>query len=328
MSSKKRNPKEKIEEKAEETLKDEAVKQEEKANDKEAASEADETVKQEENAADKEVESEDEEIIKPETEAKGEEPASQKEDSLTDAEKLILAKEERFYGKDHEEEAEEEEKPDTAFDKVRKSIGFFIDYYKWFVIIPAIIIIISIVMITSYLSESRERALELSIVNAKYEIPDLMYAVEHDFIDYTGENLTGNDIRIIYDLQYPDTSSGQEAFTQSENISMQKFNASVIAGRVDIALTESWVVNDYSVTNATLDLREIFDEDFLKKHEDRIYYAKNESGEDIPVAFYIDAKVVKDAYPDEAKPLAVSFDTSKHKEEAARFMEWLLNESE
>ena len=248
-------------------------------------------------------------------------------EGLTDEEKLLLAKEERFLDKEEEEEVEEEE-DDSAWGNFKRKIGFFLDYYKWFVIIPAIIIVITIIMITSYISESRERALELSIVNAKYEIPDLMYAVENDFIEYTGENITGRDIRIIYDLQYPDTSTGDAVFSQSENISMQKFNASVIAGRVDIALTESWVVNDYSVTNATLDLREIFDEDFLKDHEDKIYYARDASGEKIPVAFYIDAKVVKDAYPDDAEPLAVSFDSSKHKEEARRFMEWLLSESE
>ena len=248
-------------------------------------------------------------------------------EGLTDAEKLLLAKEERFLDKEEEEE-EPEEEDDSALGNVKKSIGFFIDYYKWFVIIPAIIIVITIIMITSYLSESRERALELSIVNAKFEIPDLMYAVENDFIDYTGENITGKDIRIVYDLQYPDTSGGDQVFSQSENVSMQKFNASVIAGRVDIALTESWVVNDYSVTNATLDLREIFDEDFLKDHEDKVYYARDSSGEKIPVAFYIDAKIVKDAYPDDAEPLVVSFDSAKHKEEARRFMEWLLSESE
>ena len=256
-----------------------------------------------------------------------EEQKADEYEGLTDAEKLLLAKEERFLDKVEEEE-EPEEEDDSTLGNVKKSIGFFIDYYKWFVIIPAIIIVITIIMITSYLSESRERALELSIVNAKFEIPDLMYAVENDFIDYTGENITGKDIRIVYDLQYPDTSGGDQVFSQSENVSMQKFNASVIAGRVDIALTESWVVNDYSVTNATLDLREIFDEDFLKDHEDKIYYARDASGEKIPVAFYIDAKIVKDAYPDDAEPLAVSFDSAKHKEEARRFMEWLLSECE
>ncbi|MBR6382702.1 MAG: hypothetical protein IKS56_01850 [Lachnospiraceae bacterium] len=248
-------------------------------------------------------------------------------EGLTDAEKLLLAKEERFLDKEEEEEVEEE-LDDSAWGNFKRKIGFFLDYYKWFVIIPAIIIVITVIMITSYLNESRERALELTITNAQYEIPDLMYAVENDFIAYTGENITGDDIRIVYDIRYPDTSTGAENFTQADNVSMQKFNASVISGRVDIALTESWVVNDYSVTDSTLDLREIFDEDFLKDHEDKVYYARDSSGEKIPVAFYIDAKVVKDVYPEDAEPLAVSFDTSKHKEEARRFMEWLLSESE
>ena len=248
-------------------------------------------------------------------------------EGLTDAEKLLLAKEERFLDKEEVEEVEEEV-DDSAWGNFKRKIGFFLDYYKWFVIIPAIIIVITVIMITSYLNESRERALELTITNAQYEIPDLMYAVENDFIAYTGENITGDDIRIVYDIRYPDTSTGQENFTQADNVSMQKFNASVISGRVDIALTESWVVDDYSVTDSTLDLREIFDEEFLKDHEDKVYYARDSSGEKIPVAFYIDAKVVKDVYPEDAEPLAVSFDTSKHKEEARRFMEWLLSESE
>jgi|GEM_PF-2398301 len=248
-------------------------------------------------------------------------------DSLTDAEKLLLAKEERVFGKEEEEEEIEDEKPDTAIQKAKKKVGFFFDYYKWFVIIPAIIIVIAVVLITSYLSESRERALELSIVNAKYDIPELIYAVENDYTKYTGEDITGKDIRIEIDIQYPDTASGDGNFSQSEIVSMQKFNASVIAGRVDVALSENWVINDYSITDATLDLREIFDEEFLKEHEDVLYYAVNSEGEKIPVAFYIDAQIVKDSYEDEAKPLVVSFDTAKHKKEAALFMEWLLDQS-
>ena len=274
-----------------------------------------------------EVKKEETSEVKEEKTSEAKEENADEFEGLTDAEKLLLAKEERFLDKEEEEEVEEEI-DDSAWGNFKRKIGFFLDYYKWFVIIPAIIIVITVIMITSYLNESRERALELTITNAQYEIPDLMYAVENDFIAYTGENITGDDIRIVYDIRYPDTSTGAENFTQADNVSMQKFNASVISGRVDIALTESWVVNDYSVTDSTLDLREIFDEEFLKDHEDKVYYARDSSGEKIPVAFYIDAKVVKDVYPEDAEPLAVSFDTSKHKEEARRFMEWLLSESE
>ena len=47
-------------------------------------------------------------------------------DSLTDAEKLLLAKEERVFGKEEEEEEIEDEKPDTAVQKAKKKVGFFL----------------------------------------------------------------------------------------------------------------------------------------------------------------------------------------------------------
>ena len=249
-------------------------------------------------------------------------------DSLTDAEKLLLAKEERFYGKEEEEEEViEDDTPDTPIEKAKKKAGFFFDYYKWYAIIPAIILVIATVLITSYLSEKRERALELSVINARYDIPNLIHAVENDYTRYTGENISGKDIRIEFDLQYPNTAEGDGNFSQMEIVSMQKFNASVIAGRVDIALTNTWVIDDFSITDSTLDLREIFDEEFIKEHDDVVYYATNSEGEKIPVAFYIDAQAVKDSYEDDATALAVSFDTAKHKKEAKHFMEWLLDQS-
>ena len=45
-------------------------------------------------------------------------------DSLTDAEKLLLAKEERFYGKEEEEEEViEDDTPDTPIEKAKKKAG-------------------------------------------------------------------------------------------------------------------------------------------------------------------------------------------------------------
>lgn len=277
-----------------------------------------------------------EEIKKTESEEKNNNEAQKEKSGINeilkskDAEQneiddLLKAKEERFYGKDREEEVEEEEKELTSFGKFKKKIGFFVDYYKWFVIIPAIIIVIAVIMITSYLNESRERALELSIMNAAYDIPDVIYYIENDYIGYTGNAIDAKDIRMEINLQYPDAEKVGSDLTQDEVTSMQKFNAMVIAGRVDIAMTNTWVIDAYSITDSTLDLRELFDEDFLKEHEEEIYYAKDSTGEEIPVAFYIKADVIKNAYEDEELPLVVSFDSSAHREETKRFMEWILN---
>ena len=273
----------------------------------------------------KQSNNEEKELLEKEAVQKAGQPKSDNEE-LSEAEMLLKIKEE-MYSEKTEEEEEVEEVPDTALTKTKKKIGFFLDYYKWFIIIPAIVIVIAVVMITSYLSESKDRALELSIMNAAFEIPDIFYAVENDYVEYTGNEIDAKDIRIEYNFRYPNTDAGVVDFSQDEAVSSQKFNAMVIAGRVDVAITNTWVINAFSATDSTLDLREIYDEDFLKRYEEKIYYVKDSNGDKIPVAFYIDAPVIVNAYEDDALPLAVSFDTSKHREETARFMKWLLEDA-
>lgn len=243
------------------------------------------------------------------------------DDDKSEAEKLLAAKELRFYGKKMEEEAEEE-KEDTSVDKVKKSIGFFIDYYKWYVIIPAIIIVIATVMIVSYLEESRERALELSVINAKYDIADVVYLVEDDYVKVSPNAKSDKDLRIEINLQYPDTRE-DSVMNEDEVISTQKFNAMVIAGRVDAAITNTWVIDAYAVTDSAADLRDIFDEDYLKEYEDRLYYASNSKGEKVPVAFYIESEVIVNSYEEGYEPLVVTFNTSKHDAERKAFIEWI-----
>ncbi len=258
-----------------------------------------------------------EEVKEKETAAEENEPEKAEKN---DFDELIKAKEERVYGKDREEEPEEEIGPMTF----RKKLEFFWEYYKWFVIIPSIIIVIVVVMIVSYLDESRERALELSIMNA-VNLPELMYVVEHDYTAYTGGEVSAKDIRIESDLQYPNTETG-EIFGDKYVISMQKFNSMVLASRVDVAVTNTWVANAYSVTDAILDLREIFDEEFLNEHSDIIYYSRDSKGEEIPVGFYVGSELFMEAYEEDTPPIVISFDSSKHPEEAVRFMEWIISE--
>ena len=64
-----------------------------------------------------------------------------KEDELNEED--ILAIKEARIRKDNEEEVEEEKKehPDTPFWRFMKKLDFFWEYYKWFVIIPTLIIV-------------------------------------------------------------------------------------------------------------------------------------------------------------------------------------------
>ncbi|MCR4648427.1 MAG: hypothetical protein K5776_05040 [Lachnospiraceae bacterium] len=246
------------------------------------------------------------------------EEETKKDFTEPDMETILEIKEQRLH---REEEPEEEEEVVQKSEFFRK-LEFFWDYYKWFVIVPAIIIAITVIMIVTYIEESRERALELAIINA-VDVPNLILEVDNDYVAYSDTVPTANDVRIETSIEYPNTNDAQEYISQSEATSMEKFNAMVIAGRVDAVVTNTWVADIFSISDATLDLREICDEEFLKEREDLIYYAKNSEGENIPVAFYVTRASFNECYDEDKPPVVVSFDTAAHKEEAVKFFEWM-----
>lgn len=255
-----------------------------------------------------------------------EETTEEKELLSEEREKLLKAKEERFLDKEEageEEEKEKKEKPDTPFNRFLTKVGFIWDYYKWHIIIPTAIVIITVSIVYSFIDDGKERALELSIMNA-YEVGSMVYELDQGYTAYTEGRVTDEDIRVEMNLMYPDPVATGEGLSESDVASMQKFNAMVLAGRVDVAVTNFWVADAYSLTDSTLDLREIFDEEVIENYADRFYYATGSTGEKVPVGIYLTKEVFIDCYDENSLPMVVSFDTSKHLEEVGLFLEWIL----
>lgn len=227
-----------------------------------------------------------------------------------------------------EEETEEEEKvPDTLPRKILKKIDHFWEYYKWFVIIPIVIIVIVVIFITTYLEENKEVTLDVSVMNAT-SILDTIAAVEQDYPEEYGIDTKAYPIRIEYNLQFPDTDEDAASIDESILASIQKFNAMVLAGRVDVVFTNTWVVDGFSETGATTDLREIFDEEYLEEHSDRIYWYESYEGTRIPVAFYVDDTTFLGELADGEPAVIATFNTGIHKEESVRFMKWVITNCE
>ncbi|MBO7374335.1 MAG: hypothetical protein J6X45_07580 [Lachnospiraceae bacterium] len=245
-----------------------------------------------------------------------------KEDELNEED--ILAIKEARIRKDNEEEVEEEKKehPDTPFWRFMKKLDFFWEYYKWFIIIPTLIIVAGGLTVASCVKDSRPRYLELAIMNEESRV-EMISAIENDFIADTSRAYTAKDLRIEYAMQYPDMETFEGAIGDVTFASMQKFNTMVLTGNVDIAITNTWVADAYTEQRTTTDLREMFDEEYLKEHEDDIYYSKDEAGEVIPVGFYIRSKIFTDSYDEKYPPVVISFNSAPHPEEKAIFMKWL-----
>lgn len=226
-----------------------------------------------------------------------------------------------------EEEEEKPKKPDTIFTKVFKKVDHFWEYYKWLVIIPVIIIVIAVVFITTYIEENREVTLDVSIINAT-SILDTLAAIEDEYPAEYGINTKEKPIRLEYNLQFPSENENAATMDDSVVASMQKFNAMVLAGKVDVAITNTWVIDAYSENDATLDLREIFDEEFLEENADRIYWYEKYDGTVKPVAIYVNETEFLGEFAEGAPIVVTTFNTSVHKDETVRFIKWLVSKCE
>lgn len=264
------------------------------------------------------------ESLEPDTEKKEEtNPEGEKKEYLDpDREKLLELKEERIRKEGEEEEEVKKEVPDTPFRRFLKKIEFFWDYYKWLVIIPVAIIIITVITIVSYIEENRPRQLEVVMMN-EIARAEMVEAVENDYRAATNAMYEAKDIRIEYGMQYPDLEHFDGVLTDTISASMQKFNAMVIAKRVDVFVTNTWVLDAYALQNSATDLRTILDEDFLAAHEEDIYYAKNEDGEDIPVGIFLKSPIFTESYEEDMPPLIATVNTAPHNEERIKFIKWV-----
>lgn len=245
---------------------------------------------------------------------------------LSDRSEILEAMDERF-GRDDEPEEEKEEKPDTVLTKFAKSLGYFWEYYKWYVIIPAIVIVLVVIFVASYINESREIALRIALVNT-IDISDPLAAFQVDYPNDRGIDTGELPVKVEYDFQFPEDSAVATKIDDTTIAKMQKLSVMVGTGKLDVMFATPWVIDQYSLSGTTTDVREIFDEEFLEKYKDRIYYAEDDTGEVIPVGFETDGCTALGEFTDGATPVMAVFDSAPHPEEYKYFIEWVLERCE
>lgn len=238
-------------------------------------------------------------------------------------EEILKMKEERLQKENLEEEVAEA-KPDTKLTRVLKSIGYFWDYYKWFVIIPTVIILIVVVFIDSYRKENRDFVLRIAIAN-ETNVYDTLNTIDDEYPTYRGIDVTKTPIRIDYEFEYPKDRMVATNLSQSQVANMQKFNAMVVGGKSDVVISNTWLLDDYSVNKNMVDVYEVFDEEFVKENEDRIYWYIGEGGERIAVGFFVgDCEFLEEFANGEPAVISI-FANAENTEEAAEFVKWILS---
>lgn len=181
----------------------------------------------------------------------------------------------------------------------KQKFAYFLDYYKWHVVIT--VAVIAFVASLVYQSVTRkDTAFYAALVNV-YELASTdEYA--QSFAVYA--DIDTSEYDIVFDSSMHISSSGMD---QETITSTQKMMVYIAAGEIDVLMSDAATVEQYAYNDCFYDLREVLTAEQIQKYEPYFYYmdravadAINAARED-PNYDYSTAP----AHPDPKKPEAM-----------------------
>lgn len=146
----------------------------------------------------------------------------------------------------------------------QQKLSYFMDYYKWHVIVSVIALILVISLVTQMVSR-KDSALYICMLNT-YEENDTAEYIQ-SLAEYAGINLNKESIDF-------DTSMfiEQGQLDQNSVLSTQKFVAYLAASQLDMMITDSGSMADYANDEYFYDMREFLTPEQVAKYQQYFYY--------------------------------------------------------
>jgi hypothetical protein len=179
-----------------------------------------------------------------------------------------------------------------------EKLGYIRDYYWVHIVFTIIAVIVIIALYHTYQDKNFNTVLSAVLINndtAKWDEDAASYEsiLSDTYEEYLG--IDGVKDRFVVDNNYIlDYARDSEMSIYSAESLM----ASIMGSRIDIHIGDALSMEYFCEDDYTFfyELDQLFDEDFLKQYEDRIYYHTYEDGQKVPVAFDVtDCKVITDA---------------------------------
>lgn len=146
----------------------------------------------------------------------------------------------------------------------KQKFAYFLDYYKWHVIITVAVIAFAASMIYHVVT-SKDMAFSVTLVNA-YEMGS---GEEHmaAFADYAGIDTEEYDVMADASMHIDNTSLDQETIASS-----QKLMVLVAAGEIDALMSDGALIDQYAYSESFYDLREVLTPQQLEQYESCFFY--------------------------------------------------------
>ncbi len=205
-----------------------------------------------------------------------------------------------------------------------KKVIYFWDYYKWFVIIPTIVLIIAIAFLSDYLQENKPRLLDVALVNT-YDLSVPYVEIGQNYSLYRGYAEGELPVKISANITYPKEMNEEMARDTALVSSIQKLQALFLSGNINVLIATDYAVKDFAEAGDFLVLTDCLEPEFIEKHKERLFYALVE-GEEKPVGFYLeDNNYLGQFSEDEVPVIAIcNFSEEEKINESLEFLKWMM----
>ena len=219
------------------------------------------------------------------------------------------------------EEPKQEESITEQQMTFRQKVEHFWEYEKWKVIIPIVLLIVMNSFIQTYKSERQPLTLDIAMVNAVMESADDV-DFHNGFIEEYDIDVEKAPIKIETGMVHPKVMDEKAATDELTVASIQKYQAMLTSGKIDITVSNEWAVEEYGKTDSYENLQELLPEDVYHRIEGKLFYHTNEVGEKVPIGIIVDEiESINQFYND--TPIVTVSKHSTRKEQSVLFIKWL-----
>jgi hypothetical protein len=205
----------------------------------------------------------------------------------------------------------------------RKKLEYFWDYYKWWVLIPLIVILILGSLVKSFREETKPVALYVVMIDSSMD-EDTASDMADAYAKSRGIDVQETPIQIDTGISYPKSEDTAALADTATVAGIQRYQALISTGTADVILSPPWVVEEHASDQAYVNLAELLPADLQELAEPYYCYYTNESGESIPLGLDLESfEQIKEVYEDVTPVLSVSA-YSTRQEESIAFIRWIL----
>lgn len=244
--------------------------------------------------------------------------------------RIELEGQEESKAKNNIEEIEEEEKSKFQMfceKPAIKKVIYFWDYYKWFVIIPAVVLVIAFAFLNEYIQENKPRLLDVAIVNS-YDLSTPYIEIGQNYSIYRGYADGEMPVKISANITYPKEMNEEQAQDTALVSSIQKLQAMFLSGNINVMIATDYAVRDFAGAGDFLVLTDYLDDEFIEKNKERLFYAEVDDSEEKPIGFYLENNNYLGQFTDDEIPVIAicNFSEEEKINESIEFLKWMMQQ--